>query len=68
MEYSSEHRDAPRPRADARRMSPLRRASCVLPDELVVENHEYDDGNGMYINNGVSPCGQKNCVVTIPCP
>jgi hypothetical protein len=29
---------------------------------------EYDDGNGMWIVTGVSPCGQKNPVVTIPCP
>jgi len=29
---------------------------------------EYDDGNGMSYNNGVSPCGQQILVVTIPCP
>lgn len=29
---------------------------------------EYDDGNGMWIITGVSPCGQENSVVTIPCP
>ena len=68
MEYSAEHRAPPRPRADAARMSPLRAAFCV-------QQLDYDDGNGMYVANadiclihGVSPCGQENSVVTIPCP
>jgi len=45
--------------------------SCAFftPDaQLFCVQGEYDDGNGMWLITGVSPCGQKNSVVTIPCP
>lgn len=52
-------------------VSPRRRARrLIIPtsgDAFFVQG-EYDDGNGMWIVTGVSPCGQENSVVTIPCP
>jgi len=44
----------------------VRRLVGLGADEQVQD--EFDDGNGMSVVTGVSPCGQKKSVVTIPCP
>jgi hypothetical protein len=48
--------DRPSPRAPVTRRS--------LHEERAIS---FDDGNGMWINAGVLPCGQENSLVTTSC-